>query len=173
MHEYLHKDHEYMDEDFFNLRLLVETFSYRQGYIKAQYIGDEYLQSLNFNAMLNVADEFSDRYKSISGKDLEVSINYSLNALFEYGNKQVREVSAGCGSSGGMNLGKSSFRELSGMPFSVKEFGEQTGECAECGSSSADKHYHCPDCKRGYKDETSKSANERTKKCGCGFKFGC
>lgn len=46
-------------------------------------------------------------------------------------------------------------------------------KCNACGRSREDNHYHCPDCKKTYSDETSKSAYERTKQCSCGFKFGC
>lgn len=48
-----------------------------------------------------------------------------------------------------------------------------SGMCAECGKSNMDNHYHCPDCKHRYADETNRSTAERTKQCSCGFKFGC
>lgn len=46
-------------------------------------------------------------------------------------------------------------------------------KCSACNKSKEDKHYHCPGCRKPYADETDKASSERTKKCPCGFKFGC
>lgn len=46
------------------------------------------------------------------------------------------------------------------------------GACGECGMPK-DGHYHCPDCKERFEDESNKTQSEWTKACGCGFKFGC
>ena len=101
-------------------------------------------------------------------------MEYSVDALMAYGTQEVRQVTGGCGGSGGVSLNNSRMPEFS-KPFSVKEFGDETenGKCGQCGKSAEDHHYHCPDCKREYSDERSKSAGQRTQECGCGFKFGC
>lgn len=49
---------------------------------------------------------------------------------------------------------------------------EGFGEACKCINKS-DNHYHCPGCDKKYADETSRSQEQRTKQCGCGFKFGC
>lgn len=47
--------------------------------------------------------------------------------------------------------------------------GEGGCSCEE----NTDNHYHCPDCDKKFDDETQKKPEERTKKCNCGFEFGC
>ncbi len=46
------------------------------------------------------------------------------------------------------------------------------GACSSCGKES-DGHYHCPDCKKRYANETHLRPDQRTKLCVCGFKFNC
>lgn len=57
--------------------------------------------------------------------------------------------------------------------FSSAESFSNGESCSACGRSKEDNHYHCPDCRKSYADETEKTTSERTKKCTCGFKFGC
>lgn len=92
--------------------------------------------------------------------------NYRLAAAF-------LKTRSGCAGGGGG--GTSSLRGISlGSNVSTISGSENfTGSCGECGRSSNDNHYHCPDCKTQYADETSKSPESRTKQCSCGFKFGC
>lgn len=73
--------------------------------------------------------------------------------------------SAAIRASGGISLGSSAGSS------SFMERG--SGICKECRASNVDNHYHCPDCKHKYADETNQSAESRTKQCSCGFRFGC
>lgn len=81
---------------------------------------------------------------------------------------------AGCPTGGGSGRGLrgislgSAATGSSGGSREVRE-----GVCSECGMSSLDSHYHCPDCNLKYSDETDRSPDARTKQCGCGFQFGC
>lgn len=46
------------------------------------------------------------------------------------------------------------------------------GACSECGMPK-DGHYHCPDCKQRFEDESNRNPGEYTPSCGCGYVFGC
>jgi hypothetical protein len=95
-----------------------------------------------------------------------------------HGHESAKEVKAGCGNSGSIAIGSGRSGEADPLANSVGQFGldKKDGDeqkCGTCGRSSKDNHYHCPGCTKQYSDETSKSADDRTKLCKCGFKFAC
>lgn len=82
---------------------------------------------------------------------------------------------SGCNGGGGSRVsvrGSSLGSTVSAVSGGVSEV-KIGGTCEHCDESSADNHYHCPDCNKRYADETDKSAEQRTKNCPCGFQFGC
>lgn len=68
---------------------------------------------------------------------------------------------------GGLSAARGVSSVSSGSGSSIEK---GSGVCTECGNSNMDNHYHCPDCKKKYADETNTT---RTAICRCGFEFGC
>ena len=137
----------------------------------------KYLYGLE-NYALKLKKEFTEERRVIfepgkryAGKDTVPSLAYLRD---NYG-KEPPRVGGSCGSSGKSDsLGSSAgLSFLSGATLSEAVFGNESKECGDCSSTNADNHYHCPGCNKKYSDETSKSEEQRTKKCQCGFKFGC
>lgn len=163
IHRMLHKEHEYMtEENFSEIWIAVQPFVLR-------YLAHKDARS--FNAVLNFADEVwenkkrkneGQRYRDYSSGfyPSQVEINF-------YENKEVRQVATACPGKAGADIINS--------PFSASEFGLKIGR-DESGCRceiKSDNHYHCPGCNQKYADETDKSPENRTKKCSCGFEFGC
>ena len=126
--------------------------------------------------VLNIAVDhlgLSIRYPS---SHHELSSNYSGLPIHHY-EDNFRQAAAflrtraGCAGGGSMSsLRGSSLGSGSGFSGSSESIG---GVCSKCGLSTADDHYHCEECPKKYASERNKSAQERTKQCSCGFKFGC
>lgn len=156
---------------------------------------DWYNLSLDFNAILNLGDDLKRRFL---GTILDENRVQNLQrGLYAYniddisimsdkvfytttqtlGTRPVQAVGGGgCPTNKGIDLkGSSSGNNFGLLLNSVAKFGLENsfGMCQECQRNTSDNHYHCPECKKGYADETDKSQEERTRQCGCGFQFGC
>lgn len=172
VHAFFHKEHNFMKEKEYK-EIISICVPYILNYIdiitNTPY--DINGRNMAFNALLNKADLVADSL--IRGKIDYVSDrgHFSINKeeLYRLGMQEVRVVNAGCGSSRGAGvMGK---LYLLNNPWSV--FEAIMPSCGDCGSSSADSHYHCPCCNKEYSDETTMKQEDRTKSCGCGFAFGC
>jgi hypothetical protein len=177
VHTYMHKNHEHMSrEKFAVVRQSCEPIT--QQYIQAltEEPDNRHLQEKLYRALLNYADNVATELKEAQeGRVVGLNQNYfepvrplippriNIDALAQ---QKVRFTDTGCGGSGDAS-----------SAMSVVEFGKNSepgkDKCADCGKDSKDKHYHCPGCTKKYADETSVSAGDRTKKCNCGFEFGC
>jgi hypothetical protein len=87
--------------------------------------------------------------------------------------EEMREL-PGCAGGGGKGLNLDPAKRViqSLNPRIAKSDKVLEKEECSCGENT-DNHYHCPDCDHKFSDETAKTAEQRTKKCGCGFEFGC
>lgn len=185
VHKFLHRDHKTTSTEVFERYVLPGTREARFNLLQAYYQGDEEGQAYWSNVTLNGADEIVEWAEDIKEGDIYVQeIEFSPLDYGRLARQEVREVSTGCGSSGGFGLesmgGKGS--EQMGA-WSVSEFGKKDGDCGSCGLSTEDDHYHCPGCGSSYESERSKPASSRTKVCNrertgdgsgiCGFKFAC
>jgi hypothetical protein len=137
----------------------------------------DWLQTaIAFNAILNYLDDLkNDKIEVHVSEDLEDERAF-MRGVQAMGRREVKTVGGGgCPPNKGIDLGgiSGSSGYSSGIDIlsnSVAKFGTEGG----CGClDKSDNHYHCPSCDKKYSDETNKKAEERTKKCGCGFKFGC
>lgn len=77
---------------------------------------------------------------------------------------------AGCGG------GKTKIVSLRGLNLGLSitgvSNGIEGGVCIDCGMVN-NGHYHCPECRKTYADETNVAPEDRTPVCSCGFVFGC
>jgi hypothetical protein len=143
VHEFLHRDHDYTDDDTYQNVILPTAWPYRLGYMKARYEGDDHMAILHLNAMMNAVDEAVRRHRE-SGV-YQPLLEYGEEALIELGNREVRETKTGCGGSGGFkNKGNGT------SPFSVSEFGEREGRWFTCPKCSYEANgpigNECPGC---------------------------
>jgi len=137
IHAYLHKDHQVTEnEEFERIRNSYER-------LKQEYIENpdpKILDAIKNKAdekggfVLNKADIF---YDPIIGPSIPLTVSQEIDY---YGNRKVRVVATGCGSSGSSS--GDSLNELNNSsPFSVSEFGKleddkygsRKFECPECG----------------------------------------
>jgi len=121
IHSNFHKEHEYMDnKEYGEIIRLCQPFihAYLAQIAKNPY--DTYERNVRFNAILNKADEIADQRRS--GVIVhEVFVRVTDAEIYRLGEKEVRKVGTGCGSSGGAETGSVMDSILS--PFSVSEFG--------------------------------------------------
>lgn len=86
------------------------------------------------------------------------------------------KAAGSCGSTGSTSImSNNPLSFMSSLASMLGEVNTETGgldEACKCMNKS-DNHYHCPGCDKKYADETKRSQEQRTKQCGCGFKFGC
>jgi hypothetical protein len=146
VHAFLHRDHEATSEGVFENYILPGTAAARQQILRAFYDGDESAQEFWLNAYLNAADEINEWAKGIKEDDLYVSQpEFSGEDYDRLGNQTVRQVSTGCGSSGGFKKSKNS-------PYSVSEFGKGEGKWYTCPNPNCNYEANgpvgnkCPEC---------------------------
>lgn len=148
---------------------------------------DEYIQSRvkqkfieRTLALINKikVEQFNDRYL---GNETATLLNKTIPLIVEDHDVTNPAILArytgsngdGCGSWGGNNSNSifTSYNSpIKGLS-SVEVMSSLFGSCKECPRSSFDNHYHCPECKKPYVDETHRAV--RTPVCSCGFEFGC
>ena len=119
---------------------------------------------------IHTMEKHADRLRKMHERGEAIDFNYlpSLEIMtYQYRNIALEHAAGSC------PMGKKSSNAFGSDINSLMEaiFGE-SGIC-ECGKSTEDSHYHCPDCKKEYKSEMDRTNFERTKKCKCGFQFGC
>ncbi|MBA3723875.1 MAG: hypothetical protein H0W89_03185 [Candidatus Levybacteria bacterium] len=180
IHEFMHKDHKHMSQKDFAI-VRQACLPIINAYTKAltENPDDTVQQNKLFRALLNYADRVAKELHDDPQHNVVaftqspendfirpwVAPRIDINALAQ---EKVRFVDTGCGASGDATSATS-----------VGEFGTQSepgsNTCSDCGGDASDNHYHCPeaDCAKWYADETNVSADKRTKKCNCGFEFGC
>lgn len=135
IHKFFHKDHEYMDEQTFRERILVEVAPFIANYIRACAEDGIYAQKLAFNAIINVADEVKRRVINEAYGVYQERIEYSAGAVYNYGSQEVEQVVGGCGNVEGFSFG-SAFR-VSDYDISKKdEHGNLDVDCPKCGHRS-------------------------------------
>ncbi|MBF8250195.1 MAG: hypothetical protein HW400_796 [Candidatus Levybacteria bacterium] len=118
-------------------------------------------------------------------KDIKVSVqeriiyptlnrqySYDIKPEISYGSV-LNEVQKLPGCAGGGSKSTSLIDSITPRFGNSNPFEKSSGTCEHCEKNTGDNHYHCPECKKEYSDETSRSPEQRTKDCKCGFKFGC
>lgn len=126
IHSYLHKNHDFTQvKDFEKILLSLESLK------------REYIQKRNpriLDAMMNKADMKAGFYDDFTISCTLLTVDQEIDFL---GRQPVRQVLAGCGSSGSVSGDKKS------SPFSVSDFGigdDKFGsaefECPECGKTN-------------------------------------
>lgn len=153
-----------------------------------------------YNAVINISDNFFEQRIKESAADLPaIMINktFVINTLISttaqrflsssvdeqisyYSKQKVKTKKQDCGLSVGFSItapfenSVAAFGGSENIETSAVQ-GEFLVGCKDCGKSESDNHYHCPTptCKKKYSDETNIAPDERTKKCKCGFEFGC
>lgn len=129
------------------------------------------------NYALQLEKEYHDPHDTVYQDITVISPQYAnLAALTEAHGYTPPSTGGSCGSSGSEtknNLFRSPLQMFLKDALTHVLFGEDSAECEECGLSSEDNHYHCPDCQKSYADETSRAPEDRTKSCACGFEFEC
>lgn len=160
LHKSFYRSHEYVSEDAF-AEILAYCRPFIHAYIQAltEEPYNEKRQVLTYRAILNSADErwtqikhgienvISYRWRQIKSQS-EFAFIPTAQHIYALGSRPVREVSAGCGFSGGGTL--NSFGDISWSlpknagkyPFSVSEFAPELND--EYGS----REFVCPSCKR-------------------------
>jgi hypothetical protein len=137
IHAYLHKDHEYMGSNQFEVikRSCSELIkAYTEGVIKQP--DNNILHKILFNTILNKADELAEmiEMKGAEQAESEQNIRFVLKDEIEkYAFLPVRQTMTGCGFSGGYGIAV----EQMGSPFSVSyyapdRYGERTFNCPTC-----------------------------------------
>ena len=162
IHQRLHRDHEVLSEDEWEMvKEVGEVLG--TSYI-ATLVEDPYnLQKPKeiYNAILNRADDVVDAYKARKyGQPLKVTPLKPLSddEFYALAYRPVRAVDTGCGFSGGMELAApSALGAYSVGEFSVPDFslGERTLKCKECPvckakdivATIANGKITCPECK--------------------------
>ena len=130
VHRFLHKEHTYITEEELS-EILSACAPLIIAYINALASGELDLQRFTFNAVLNRAD---DKYLEMKkGERVVYEEGLSRDQIIALGQREVREVLTGCGSSGGFNMSKDG--KLA--PFSVSEFArdypfDKFGICHKC-----------------------------------------
>lgn len=153
-----------------------------------------------YNAIINISDNFFEQRLKESDANLPQSspnrtsvMNILISAtaqsflsssvdeqIAHYSKQKVKSKMQDCGLSNGFNMSQIFENSIAAYGGSENiETSAVQGEfsigCKDCGKSESDNHYHCPTptCKKKYSDETNIAPGERTKKCKCGFEFGC
>lgn len=154
LHDYLHKDHEFITEKEF------EEVKRMTAFLAVSYINsllqepiEEMDQLLHFNAYLNAGDMALDIIRGKNKKNVYQNLFLQPElqtkaAIYALGREPVRVVTTGCGASGGFNV--SGINQTIDSPFSVSEFGAKKQEwfsCPKC-SYKADGPVgnKCPGC---------------------------
>lgn len=138
LHEYLHNDHEFMDEKTFAIiKKHCEAIAKEFALALLDEPANESRHALLFNAYLNKADEIAERIKKegVENWDKRVPIGdaYAIRREVEwYGALEVKEVMTGCGVSGGYEASKSTLTPYSVGEYSKDKYGERTFNCPEC-----------------------------------------
>jgi hypothetical protein len=137
--------------------------------------------AIAFNAILNYLDDLKNGKNDMYIQEVYEDEKSFIRGVQVLGRRQVQIVGGGgCPPNKGVDLGGvfGSSGISTGIDIlsnSVGKFGVEglleEGGC-NCENKS-DNHYHCPKCDEKYADETKLEPEDRTKKCGCGFKFGC
>lgn len=175
VHVYLHKNHKYMEEGNFE-QVLRACSPFIKSYIRAlsENPTDVDSHSLILDAILNKVDREAD-YLRIHKVDLhDIFVRpydvLSLQREIEFlGHQPVRQVTTGCGSSGGFGKSKNSSGLADAMlknPFSVSDFAFK--------DDLGDREFDCPVCKyknvRPYNEMISRCQN---KECPNPTKVAC
>jgi len=138
---YLYREHDYMDEKTFNaIKSSVKHLisEYAESLVKnptqRQY------HRLLYNTILNKADEVAEKIKTegidVVGKISPITTMYFVKQeIRDYGYKEVKEVRAGCGISGGFDLKETQ----NNSSYSVSEFDPKKEKILCC---------TCPFCKK-------------------------
>jgi hypothetical protein len=138
IHEYLHKNHEYMSqEDFAQIIKICAPLitSYINTLANNPY--DLRSQLLTYNALLFTSELVHDAqktndYRFLRGLELKAALSYPTRQELEImGVQPIRQAMIGCGSSGGFAVNGA---EVMNSPFSVsdKTRQEQTTLCCKC-----------------------------------------
>lgn len=129
VHQAIHKEHKFITEEEF-AEILRECAPLIIAYINALASGDLELQKITFNAVLNRADDVHSDWTE--GREVREIGDTSV-----LGQREVREVLTGCGSSSGFSMTK----DGKSAPFSVSEFAlpypfDTFGTCRTCHSEA-------------------------------------
>lgn len=157
VHVFFHAEHGSMGRDEFAY-LLAATEGYKKAYIQvvSENPDDIRMRNLAYNAYLNKADEVALELRRQKETNQRLVFERGHTAMptraemVALGSKPVREVTTGCGSSGGMSvaeiLGQNSLRDVMRAAFGVVDFAllqlmgevgysfDQEGDCVTCGS---------------------------------------
>lgn len=160
LHAFFHIDHSYMNKDEFDY-LLAATKGYRDAYIQivADNKHDIKMRNLAYNAYLNKADMVAKELQQRKeNRELIVYDRAQFSVpthaeLMHLGSQPVREVTTGCGKSGGMSIAdiinQNPIRDITRSAFGVVDFAQlqltgdlgysfdQEGNCVSCGKEGA------------------------------------
>lgn len=159
IHAFFHRGHAFMQEDQYNY-ILAACQGYIDAYIRivSESPTDRRMRNLAYNALLNRADEVAQAFKqtqerggigSIYGRNWAALPTHA--ELVTMGMKQVREVTTGCGRSGGMSLTelleRNSIQDIARSRFSMLDFGllEFSGELGYT-FSEPEEGQNCKNC---------------------------
>jgi hypothetical protein len=159
---YFYREHDYMDEKTFDVvkkSVAHLTTEYAESLVKNPL--DRDYHRLLFNAILNKADEVAEMIKTEGLEAVEKviplpTIYHIRQEIQDYGYKQVKEIMAGCGISGGYDLTD----EQGDSPSSVSEFDPKKDKilCCTCPfckekveAKIAKGKIECPNCKKSAK----------------------
>lgn len=125
--------------------------------------------------------DHSNFFKQLDFVAVGRMVDYQNTPIGYYLNQEYEPLGGSCGSGSGFGsrlikfTGRVDFAQLTDFIKNETVGNKDANECSICGKSSADDHYHCENktCLKEYKSERHLSSNERTKECGCGYKFGC
>ena len=159
---YFYREHDYMDEKTFDVvkkSVAHLTTEYAESLVKNPL--DRDYHRLLFNAILNKADEVAEQIKKEGLEAVEKviplpTIYHIRQEIQNYGYKEVKEIMAGCGLSGGYDLTD----EQGDSPNSVSEFDPKKDKilCCTCPfckekveAKIAKGKIECPNCKKSAK----------------------
>lgn len=168
VHKYLHKNHEFITkEEFDQITAVVAPLITSYINTLSEKPFDQRLQLLTYNAILNKADivlslvRHKDKQKLVRDYIIQSQMSAKTD-IFMFGNKPVRVVSTGCGSSGGFNVTNN--LNVTFSPFSVSEFANKKNQewfsCPKCNyKANGPVGNICPGC-RLTKEEFAESGGE-------------
>ncbi len=135
IHAFFHRGHEFMQEEEFQY-VLGACQGYIDAYIRivSKNPTDRKMRNLAYNALLNRADEAAQAFKRTQERG-GIGVAYdrrwaelpTKEELVMMGTKQVREVTTGCGRSGGMSLNElleqNPLQDIARSRFSMLDYG--------------------------------------------------
>lgn len=161
---YFYRDHDYMDEKTFEVikkSTAHLTFEYAESLVSRP--SDKAYHRLLFNAIINKADSVLETIRKDGPQAIEKitpipTVYHISQEIQDYGYKEVKEVMAGCGISGGYDMSK----EQGDSPNSVADFDTKKERvlCCTCPfckekveAKIAKGKIECPSCKKTAKWE--------------------